>query len=453
MTTTRTQEKQRVHAAGSWHRWRIGAAALGVALLVIAILAASGPGDTKAATSGAQQPTGTPAADPDNPPCLYAPWGPYHNIRTTCIEAVYDNVTPPEAVPALTGLAFAPDGTLYFARTAFGEIWAVRDDDGDRYMDEPVLVADGLNLPSGIAALNRALYILTVDGVFRLYDADDDGFFERQTALIDDLALDTTGFWAGSIGIGPDRRLYVSVGAGCNACEDGDPRRGVLLSYAPDGSDERIEASGLRFPADFAWHPTTGELWIVDSAPVTPGKGTSGPPDELNRVVPGADYGFPGCTGDQQPDAAACTDTELPLFTFPHQSNPTGLAFYTGQAFRDFRRGDLVVAFNGSWTLPEPAGYAVSVVRFTGGEPDGRILNLAPVGTGQYVEFSVGELSLSGRGFYPYRPVDVVVSPEGWIYLSLAEGRIARLRPRPAGHVPQPPPPTPTAAPTIAWEE
>jgi hypothetical protein len=35
-------------------------------------------------------------------------------------------------------------------------------------------------------------------------------------------------------------------------------------------------------------------------------------------------------------------------------------------------------------------------------------------------------------GFFPYQPVDVVVSAEGWLYVSVEEGRIFRFRPRPA---------------------
>ncbi|MBN2306103.1 MAG: hypothetical protein JXQ72_16590, partial [Anaerolineae bacterium] len=198
------------------------------------------------------------------PPCQLVTTVPYHNIDTVCIEIMYDHITAPEAVPELTGLALAPDGTLYFARTASGEIWTMRDEDGDHFMEEPSLFADGLRFPTQMAVYDGAVYALAADGVWRLVDTDSDHAADSRVLVVDDLPNDA-GFWPGAVGIGPDERLYVSVGAGCYACQDADARPGQLLSYALDGDDRRVEASGLRYPADFDWHPVTGDLWIVDS--------------------------------------------------------------------------------------------------------------------------------------------------------------------------------------------
>lgn len=379
--------------------------------------------------------TPSPVLAAEGPPCQFIYWGPYHDTHTTCVEIVLDEVTPPEAAPALMGLAFGPDGTLYMARTAQGEIWAMRDTDGDQFLDALERVADGLALPTGIAWYNGALYVASVGGVIRL-DASGAGGFETPAVLVDDLPGDT-GFWPGGVGIGPDGRLYVSVGAACFSCED-DPgaRTGMVLSYALDGSDRRVEATGLGAPADFAWHPDTGELWIVDSARILPGASVVDlpaaliPPDELNRLVAGADYGYPACIGTSTPDSP-CAQTEPPAVTFPYQSRPAGLAFYPSDAF-PFWQGDLIVALGGSWTLPEPEGYAVAVIGFDGGEPDGSRDRIAPVDIHRLGKASLAALSLSRQGFFPYHPVDVAISVEGWIYVSMQEGRIFRFRPRPA---------------------
>ena len=45
--------------------------------------------------------------------------------------------------------------------------------------------------------------------------------------------------------------------------------------------------------------------------------------------------------------------------------------------------------------------------------------------------FALSKLSLMGVGLFPYHPVDVVIDAQGWIYVSLQEGRIFRFRPRP----------------------
>jgi glucose/arabinose dehydrogenase len=406
------------------------------ALLAALVLAGCG-GDGKTGAGKTYHPVPPLAAD--GPPCRFVDWIPFHNIRTTCIEVVYDNVTPPEAVPALSGLAFAPDGALYFARTALGEIWAIPDP--DTFEEAPLRVAEGLNLPVGIAVHDGALYVTTLDGVQRLDDADADGVFEAHTILIDPPI--GAPFWPGSVGIGPDGRLYVSTGAGCETCEGATQESGgVLSSYALDGSDARLEASGFRSPADFAWQPDTGDLWIVDSGRVIQPGSPDSPPDELNRVQTGADYGFPFCTGQQQPDAAFvlpdpgyCASTTAPDLAFPPQSSPAGLAFYGDDAF-PFFEGDLIVTLGGSWNLPEPAGYALVEVGFDGAQPDGRVTQIAPAHPTTDAPISLAAYSLTNKGFFPYHPADVVVSAHGWIYVSLAEGRIYRFRPRPAATEP-----------------
>jgi glucose/arabinose dehydrogenase len=352
-----------------------------------------------------------------------------------CSEVVLDQVTPPEAAPALMGLAFAPDGTLYLARTAAGEIWTMRDADGDQFLDAPQPLVGGLTLPTGIAFYDGALYAVSMGGVLRLDDTDGDGVFDARTVLVSDLPVDT-GFWPGSVGIGPDRRLYVSLGAPCNDCAQVQARRGVLLSYALDGSDEQIVASGLRSPADFAWNPADGALWVLDSARMNYADAAHAPPDELNRVEPNANFGFPYCEGDRQPNPALtppaadfCAQTAAPTRTFPVQSSPAGLAFYDSDTIPVYR-GVLLVALGGSWSLPEPSGYTVEIIAFKDGEPDGtsRLAPILPRGENRY---TLVQASLWGRGFFPDHPADVVISPEGWIYVSVQEGQIFRYRPRP----------------------
>ncbi|MGQ9849966.1 MAG: PQQ-dependent sugar dehydrogenase [Aggregatilineaceae bacterium] len=410
---------------------------------------------TGCADSSAPLPPRTvyPRLQAEGPPCRRVEWAPWHNVLTTCLEMVLDDVTPPDAVPSLMGLALGPDGTLYLARTAQGAIWAMRDADGDQFLDAPEVVAEGLTYPTSLTVYQGALYVASVGGLLRL-DATGGGRFDAVTVLVPDLPGARDGFWPGSVAVGPDGRLYVSVGAGCVWCATADVRPGMLLSYALDGGDERVEATGLRDPWDFAWHPRTGELWIVDSGRVAPEVRVGGPPDELNRVARGADYGFPYCIGDRQPDsllsaeaANRCANTEPPAFTFSPQSNPGGIAFYEDDGF-PFWTGDLIVALRGSATLAEPAGYALAVVGFgDDGQPDGNYALIAPASEHRRFQRTLAAFSLARQGFYPYHPVDVVISAEGWLYVSVQEGRVFRVRPRPAAGAMQILTPTPSAVP------
>jgi glucose/arabinose dehydrogenase len=340
------------------------------------------------------------------------------------MELVYENVPPAEAAPELTALAFAPNGTLYMVRTAFGEIWAMRDEDGNQFMDEPFKVVGGLRLPLQLTVYNESIYVLLVDSVVRLDDTDANEIPDTIIPLIDDLPGGETGFWPGSIGIGPDERLYVSTGASCTTCAEPDP--GQLLSYALDGSDQQVEATGFRQPADFAWDPATNNLWILDTAPQSENIELD---DELNRWIRSADYGFPNCynQGVSIILGMDCSDTTTSETSFPPQSNPSGIAFYKSEEFHQWT-GDLLVVARGSWNLAEPAGYWLMVLDFENGNPTDRRSILAPYANPAPVN-SLAEYSLSGRGFFPSRPVDVAVSPEGWIYVSIEEGRVLRFRP------------------------
>jgi len=120
------------------------------------------------------------------------------------------------------------------------------------------------------------------------------------------------------------------------------------------------------------------------------------------------------------------------VLTFPTQSHPGGIAFYPvddPKGWQDWHN-DLIVTLSGLWDRPEPAGYAVDIVHFGGdARPTGTITPLAPTSLdGAYFQDTLAQYSLLGRGFFPYHPVDVVVSAEGWLYVSLQEGR----SPRPA---------------------
>lgn len=404
-----------------WARLVLAGAAFGV---IGAMLVACGNGG-----NGPYQPARTlsPRLAADAPPCDPVDWVPYHDLRTTCAELVLDAVPPPEAAPAQTGLAFAPDGTLYIARTATGDIWAMRDADGDGFLEPPQPVATGLTLPTRLAYHDGALYVASVAGVARL-DLDADGMPGDPALVVDDLPGDSK-FWPSGIGISPDGRLYVSVGANCTTCDGVTPRSGLLLSYTLDGDDRRIEATGFQYPVDFDWDPATGVLWVVDRGRVLPDS-ASRPPDELNRVLAGADYGFPAC--DNAAPDTDCAGVESPVVTFSHQSGPAGIAFYRHDAF-PFWAGDLVIAFSGSWTLPEPNGYVVGVVGMADGTWDGALDRVAPVSSFRTARQNISAMSLAGEGFFPYRPVDVAISPAGWIYVGTQEGRIFRFRPRPAG--------------------
>jgi glucose/arabinose dehydrogenase len=135
------------------------------------------------------------------------------------------------------------------------------------------------------------------------------------------------------IDFGPDGRLYVPVGAPCNACEVESPS-GSLLSMRADGSDVQVYARGIRNTVGFAWHPRTHELWFSDNGRDMLGDDL--PPCEINRATrAGLHFGFPYMHGGDVPDpefGRGHTADEFmpPAWKLGAHVAPLGLEFYHG---------------------------------------------------------------------------------------------------------------------------
>ena len=93
------------------------------------------------------------------------------------------------------------------------------------------------------------------------------------------------------LAVGPDGKLYLSVGSTCNECNESNPENATLLQMNPDGKSRRIFASGLRNTIGFDWNPRDGKLWGMDQG--MDWLGDDDQPEELNRIEQGKRYGWP----------------------------------------------------------------------------------------------------------------------------------------------------------------
>jgi glucose/arabinose dehydrogenase len=221
--------------------------------------------------------------------------------------------------------------------------------------------------------------------------------------------LPTGGHSTRTIGFGPDGKLYLSIGSSCNVCTERDARRAAIYQYNPDGSGERQFASGLRNAVGFVWQPGTGNLWATNNG--RDGLGDDLPPETINLVREGNDFGWPYCHNGRIPDqqfgqGRSCSAVTKPAIEVQAHSAPLGLAFYTGQTFPADYNGDLFVAYHGSWNRSVPTGYKVVRTRFQNGQP-----------TGQVEDFATGWLPEGSRSSWG-RPVDVSVGPDGSLFVS-----------------------------------
>ena len=111
---------------------------------------------------------------------------------------------------------------------------------------------------------------------------------------------------------------------------------------APDGSDLRVVASGLRNPYGLAFAPDRS-LWATDEGR---DEKALNAPDELNRIVAGRPYGWPSCYG--RSGGSGCAGTEPPVVELEPHGAATGLAF-APKAFDPGMQGDVFVAMWGTY--------------------------------------------------------------------------------------------------------
>jgi glucose/arabinose dehydrogenase len=355
------------------------------------------------------------SAQPTLPQCdqratfLKEPW---IRVGLACMEEVID--TPEAGELAFTALASAPDGTLYAARPLTGEVLALTDMNNDLLPESPRVVAEGLTQPNGLAYHDGALYISGGAHIYRLQG-------DQLDVLVDDVPSGG-GFWTGGIAIS-EGRMYVATGAPCDFCAPDDPARGAILSYALDGTDRQIVATGLRQPSDLVFQGS--DLYVVDSAHT--GLFAAPDLDEVNRVEAGDNFGFPYCVGANTPDMPGfdCATATEPVLALPTASTPLGIAAYDGDLIPSLK-GKLLVVLGGSNSDLELRGYWIAIA-----DPAARTVeSLMPTRPDDTADsdFTLEGMSYRGSGFFPHRPLDVTVTEQGWVYISIGGGRIIVLR-------------------------
>ena len=299
-----------------------------------------------------------------------------------------------------------PSGTLLVSIPVQGRVAALveHNDRGP----ETVTVAEGLDRPHGLAWKDGQLYVAETGRVLRFH-YDPSTHRATQPVVIVPKLPSGGSHWTRTIAFGPDGQLYVSVGSSCNVCREQDGRRAAILRYNADGSGREAVATGMRNAVGLTFAPGRAALWATVNE--RDWRGDDLPPDFITEVREHGFYGWPDCMAIQGRSIVderfgrsdRCATVTLPSVEIQAHSAPLGLAFYTGKQFPEAYRGDLFVAYHGSWNRSVPTGYKVVRVRFKEGKPAG------------VEDFATGWLR-GGRALG--RPVDLVVGRDGSLYLS-----------------------------------
>jgi glucose/arabinose dehydrogenase len=351
--------------------------------------------------------------------------------------SVYARINPGEGYfsgPRM--MAFGPDGHLYLTTGMGGQVLMLPDRDKDGKADETVVVADKLNAPNGLVFVNNQLLVANQDGVVRLEQKDGKWPAAKVQPIISGLA--TGGHTLKTIKQGPDGYLYLNVGSSCNVCVEQDPSRAAILRYTVDGkpagalvtvgrhAQSAVWATGLRNSQGFAWHPETQAMFATNNGADMRSETRGGrvnddiPPEHLNQIEAGKNYGWPHCWGQRVPDlnfegpSGFCEAMQPPVITFDAHSTPLGITFLNQSTFpRDYQQ-DAIVALHGSWNRVNPSGYKLVRVKFKQNQPV------------EVTDFATGWLQ--GNSAWG-RPVDTVVGPDGDLYVSDdRSGLVYRIR-------------------------
>jgi glucose/arabinose dehydrogenase len=270
----------------------------------------------------------------------------------------------------LTSMDFAPDGRLFVTEKA-GAIRIVKN---GQLLSAPFATVPAYNSNErGLLGITFDPNFVTNGYVYVYYTVNSGGIKNRvsrftanpsnpdvaisgsELIIIDNLPSETSTHNGGAIHFGPDGKLYIAIGDNWTSTnsQSMSTLAGKMLRINKDGtipSDNpfvnqsgargEIWALGLRNPYTFAFHPTSGRMFINDVG--------NNSWEEINEGSRGANYGWPTCEGPC--NVSGMTN---PVHAYDHSGSGravTGGIFYTGNTFPSDYSGDYFFGdYVGNW--------------------------------------------------------------------------------------------------------
>ena len=320
-------------------------------------------------------------------------------------------------------MLYAPNGDLFVAQSRAGSVIVLRDTNNDGEPDARTVYAQGLNGVFGMAFHDGYLYLGRTDSIIRYKYKDGDTQAQGTPEKLVDLP--TGGHSTRNIVFSRDgKKMYVAVGSASNKSDGEEPQRAAVNEYNPDGTGQRVFASGLRNPVALTLQPDTDTIWVSVNERDTLGDDLV--PDYITSVKDGGFYGWPySYIGsnydpehrDKRPDLVQ--RAIVPDVLLPAHAAAVGLTFYTGTQFPQRYQNGAFVGLHGSWNRSRLSGYRVAFVPFQNGKPSGPV-----------EDFLTGWIIADGNpGSTWGRPVSPFVAKDGSLLVSDDGGnKIWRVR-------------------------
>lgn len=314
-----------------------------------------------------------------------------------------------EKVKNARSLRRSEAGTVFVSTRKEGNVYALRDKDGDYKAEQQFTLDKKLQMPNGVAYKDGNLYVAEVSRILRYDDIENNLENTPEPKVIYDEYPDKDHHGWKYIDFGPDGKLYVPVGAPCNICESEDPVFNTITRINPDGTGREIVQQGVRNTVGFAWHPVTKELWFTDNG--RDWMGDDVPGCELNYAPKdGMHFGYPYCHQGNLPDPEfgekrPCSEFTPPAQILEAHVAPLGMEFYTGNQFPAEYKNQIIVAEHGSWNREKKSGYRLMLARLK----DNKVVSYTP--------FAEGWLDHDSQETWG-RPVDIEPLPDGSLLVS-----------------------------------
>ena len=294
-------------------------------------------------------------------------------------------------------MAMSPDNRLFvtdmhdLSDNKKGKIYILEDfNTATRRYAKRAIYVEGLRNPNNVAFYvdkkkKTWLYVALTDALLRYPYAKGD---TKPTSEPDTLTTFPDygksyreGGWhlTRTVVLGDNNKLYVSVGSSCNLCEEKEEVRATILEMNPDGTEERVYATGLRNGVGLRW--VAGSLWATNMG--ADHLGLDKPEDNFYRIQDGAHYGWPYAYEYQgkiyaDPVYGSVENAKLPEHVgtswagFPAHASPLGFDWFGG-ATDSVLSNVFLVALHGSGSPAMKRGY--SIVRVGGGKVLGDMIN------------------------------------------------------------------------------
>lgn len=287
-----------------------------------------------------------------------------------------------------------------------------RDADKDGKPELTTTFLTGLNQPYGMLIIGNSFYVANTDGIWQYpYKSGDTKITSTGKKIMSLPAGGYNNHWTRNLIANADQsKIYVTVGSGSNVGENGmenEIRRANVLEVNPDGTGEKIYASGLRNPVGIDWAPGTNMLWTAVNE--RDGLGDDLVPDYITSVKEGAFYGWPySYYGQNEDPRLKGKNPDLvkkaiaPDVPVGSHTASLGLAFYKGNKYPAKYQGGAFVGQHGSWNRSAISGYKVIFVPFKDGKP-----------TGKPEDFLTGFIADTGKAEVYGRPVGVTLAADG----------------------------------------